>query len=213
LSTVSSTFTENSTDTSFINSGSISSNKTAKSSTSRNSLDLAIQASSLRGRPMSPPLSPRTKTPNFLNLSNLNRHSSFSKPGRLPTFMPPAVMNDPSANSPTSPTSPSKISRTVTSIKPRQRRFSFQAVSSRFSLGPSTPTSTTFPTTIKEKTDPSFSNSNSIIVDETALNKLCDVLPHADREVLSKYLRAAGGKDDLMAVGLYMKDLKSDEIL
>ncbi|CAG8541740.1 15376_t:CDS:2 [Funneliformis caledonium] len=205
LSTVSSTNTENSADISFTNSNTMSSDKTARSSTSRNSLDLAIQASSLRGRPISPPLSPRSKTPNFLNIT---RHNSFSKSNRLPIFMPPAVMNDPSANSPTSPTSSSKISKTV-SIKPRQRRFSFQSVSSRFSLGSSTPT---FPTAIKENNDPSLSNSNSIEVDETALNKLCDIIPQADREVLSKYLHAAGGKDDLMAVGLYMKDFKNDKI-
>ncbi|CAG8567465.1 12240_t:CDS:2 [Funneliformis mosseae] len=205
LSTVSSTNTENSADISFTNSNTMSSDKTARSSTSRNSLDLAIQASSLRGRPISPPLSPRSKTPNFLNIT---RNNSFSKSNRLPIFMPPAVMNDPSANSPTSPTSSNKISKTV-SIKPRQRRFSFQSVSSRFSLGSSTPT---FPTAIKENNDPSLSNSNSIEVDETALNKLCDIIPQADREVLSKYLHAAGGKDDLMAVGLYMKDFKNDKI-
>jgi hypothetical protein len=118
--------------------------------------------------------------------------------------MPPAVMNDPSANSPTSPTF-------STPIKPRQRRLSFQAVTSRFGLGSSTPTSTSFPTTIEEKNVP-LSNPNSVVVDEVALNKLCDVLPHADREVLSKYLRAAGGKDDLMAVNLYMRDLRNGEI-
>ncbi|CAI2168367.1 8245_t:CDS:2 [Funneliformis geosporum] len=201
LSTVSSSTTVYSADISFTNSSTMSSDKTAKSSNSRSSLDLAIQASSLRGH-MSPPLSPRSKTPNFINIS---RHNSFSKSNRLPIFMPPAVMNDPSANSLTSPTSSSKISKTV-SVKPRQRRFSFQSVSSRFSLGSST---LTFPTSINETNDP---NSNSIDVDETALNKLCDIIPQADREVLSKYLHAAGGKDDLMAVGLYMKDYKNDKI-
>ncbi|RIA81128.1 hypothetical protein C1645_575139 [Glomus cerebriforme] len=208
LSTISRIITENSVDTSFTNSSSMSSNKSG--STTRNSLDLAIQASSLRGRPMSPPLSPRTKTSNFLNISNLSRHNSFSKPSRPPIFMPPAVMNNPSANSPTSPTSSNKILKNVTPIKPRQRRLSFQAVTSRFSLGSSTPTSPSFPTTIEEKNVPS---SSSNFVDEAALNKLCDVLPHADREVLSKYLCAAGGKDDLMAVDLYMRDLRNGEIL
>ncbi|GET00017.1 hypothetical protein GLOIN_2v1537546 [Rhizophagus clarus] len=148
--------------------------------------DLAIQASSLRGRPMSPPLSPRTKTSNFLNISNLSRHNSFSKSSRPSLFMPPAVMNDPSINSPTSPTSSNKISKTATSIKPRQRRLSFQAVTSRFSLGSSTPTSTSFITTIEEKNVPSLSYPNSIVADEVALNKLCDVFPLVDREILSK---------------------------
>ncbi|GBB98140.1 hypothetical protein RclHR1_03150003 [Rhizophagus clarus] len=209
LSTISRTVTEGSVDTSFTNSGSINSNK---SGTSRNSLDLAIQASSLRGRPMSPPLSPRTKTSNFLNISNLSRHNSFSKSSRPSLFMPPAVMNDPSINSPTSPTSSNKISKTATSIKPRQRRLSFQAVTSRFSLGSSTPTSTSFITTIEEKNVPSLSYPNSIVADEVALNKLCDVFPLVDREILSKYLCAAGGKDDLMAVDLYMRDLKNGEM-
>jgi hypothetical protein len=45
-------------------------------------------------------------------------------------------------------------------------------------------------------------------VDERALDKLCDVLPHADRDILEKYLQEAGGKDDIMAVGLYMRDYK-----
>ncbi|CAB4415177.1 unnamed protein product [Rhizophagus irregularis] len=209
LSTISRIVTESSVDTSFTNLGSINS---SKSGTSRNSLDLAIQASSLRGRPMSPPLSPRTKTSNFLNISNLSRHNSFSKSSRPSLFMPPAVMNDPSINSPTSPTSSNKISKTATPIKPRQRRLSFQAVTSRFSLGSSTSTSTSFITTIEEKNVPSLSYSNSVVADETALNKLCDVLPLVDREILSKYLCAAGGKDDLMAVDLYMRDLKNGEV-
>lgn len=198
MSSLSRIITESSTDNSFVTSSSISSNKSGSSS--RSSLDLAIQASSLKGRPMSPPLSPRTKTPNFLNL---NRHNSFSKSSRPPIFMPPAVMNDPSANSPTSPTF-------STPIKPRQRRLSFQSVTSRFGLGSPTPTSPSFPTTIEEKNVPLL--NNSVIVDEAALNKLCDVLPHADREVLSKYLCAAGGKDDLMAVDLYMRDFRNGDI-
>lgn len=208
LSTISRIVTESSVDTSFTNSGSINSSKSG----TRNSLDLAIQASSLRGRPMSPPLSPRTKTSNFLNISNLSRHNSFSKSSRPSLFMPPAVMNDPSINSPTSPTSSNKISKTAIPIKPRQRRLSFQAVTSRFSLGSSTPTSTSFIPTIEEKNVPSLSYPNSVVADETALNKLCDVFPLVDREILSKYLCAAGGKDDLMAVDLYMRDFKNGEV-
>ncbi|CAG8531496.1 9595_t:CDS:2 [Scutellospora calospora] len=172
-------------------------------SSPRTFLDIAVQANSPKGHSMSPPMSPKMKT--STNFFNLNRRGSISRPT---IHMPPAVMNDPSANSsassiPSSPKSPKIIS------SKRQRRFSFQAVSSKFHFGSSNTSSLTFPT-IEEKTD--INLSNSVVVDEDALNRLCDVLPHADRDVLIKYLRAAGGKDDLMAVGLYMKDLKSGEI-
>ncbi|CAG8823111.1 7664_t:CDS:2, partial [Racocetra persica] len=155
----------------------------------RTFLDIATQTSSPKvHRPLSPPTSPKSKTPNIFNL---NRRGSISKSGRPMINMPPAVMNDPSANStPLSPKSPK-----TTSPK-RQRRFSFQAVSSKLLFGSTNTSSLSFPT-IEEKTDTNL--SNSVVIDEDALNRLCDVLPHADRDVLIKYLRAAGGKDDLIA--------------
>ncbi|CAG8442488.1 2218_t:CDS:2 [Diversispora eburnea] len=128
------------------------------------------------------------------------------------------ILNPPlsvSTNSTKSSTSSSRKSldgniQKKNSLRGRPIRFSFQSVTSRFNFGSSSsPTSSTFPTTIEEKNV--VNQSNSIIVDEVALNKLCDVLPHADREVLTKYLREAGGKDELIAVGLYMRDFKNDD--
>nr|CAG8438196.1 15975_t:CDS:2 [Entrophospora candida] len=148
----------------------------------------------------------------------LNRHSSISKTRSPipPLNMPPPVMNDPTANAKTTnpPFSPSSSSSTknnnkfATVISPKRRRFSFQAITSRLSVGSFAPISP-FPKTIEENNNNDSSNS-TIVVDEKALNKLCDVLPDAEREVLARYLRAVGGKDELLAVGLYMKDLKSN---
>ncbi|CAG8533992.1 3379_t:CDS:2 [Dentiscutata heterogama] len=202
--TLSSRTSDNSTDTNILTNSS-SQNSSKSLSFSRTFLDAVVQTNSPKSHPMSPPMSPKTKTSS--NLFNLNRRGSISKPNRPMTHMPPAVMNDPSTNSSASSTSMSPKSPKTASPK-RQRRFSFQAVSSKFFGSSSTP-SLPFPT-IEEKTD--TNSSNSVVIDEDALNRLCDVLPQADRDVLIKYLRAAGGKDDLMAVGLYMKDLKSGEI-
>lgn len=153
---------------------------------------------------MSPPASPKVKTTSsFATLTNLNRHPSHNKPSRL-AHMPPPVRNEPVVNSPISSMVSSSKSPKNTPPK-RQRRFSLQAVTARFSFGSSSSSLST--ATIEEK-DSSY--SDSIVVDETALSKLCDVLPQVDREVLTKYLREAGGKDDLMAVGLYMRDFKND---
>ncbi|RIB01242.1 hypothetical protein C2G38_1029530 [Gigaspora rosea] len=202
--TLSSRTSDNSTDTNVLTYSS-SQNSSKSLSFSRTFLDAVIQTNSPKGHPMSPPMSPKTKTSS--NIFNMNRRGSISKPSRPMSQMPPAVMNDPSTNSsassiPLSPNSPKMAS------PKRQRRFSFQAVSSKI-FGTSSTSSLPFPT-IEEKTDTNL--SNSVDIDEDALNRLCDVLPHADRDVLIKYLRAAGGKDDLMAVGLYMKDFKSGEI-
>ncbi|CAG8687808.1 21334_t:CDS:2 [Cetraspora pellucida] len=187
-----------------INVSAYSSSLNSSKSFARTFLDIAVQTNSPKGRPLSPPMSPMSSKPKTPNIFHLNRRGSISKSGRPMINMPPAVMNDPSANSaPLSPKSPK-----TTSPK-RQRRFSFQAVSSKLLFGSSGTSSLSFPT-IEEKTDTNL--SNSVVIDENALNRLCDVLPHADRDVLIKYLRAAGGKDDLIAVGLYMKDLKSGEI-
>ncbi|KAF0373960.1 hypothetical protein F8M41_012922 [Gigaspora margarita] len=202
--TLSSRTSDNSTDTNVLTYSS-SQNSSKSLSFSRTFLDAVIQTNSPKGHPMSPPMSPKTKTSS--NIFNMNRRGSISKPSRPMSQMPPAVMNDPSTNSsassiPLSPNSPKMAS------PKRQRRFSFQAVSSKF-FGTSSTSSLPFQT-IEEKTDTNL--FNSVDIDEDALNRLCDVLPHADRDVLIKYLRAAGGKDDLMAVGLYMKDFKSGEI-
>jgi hypothetical protein len=66
---------------------------------------------------------------------------------------------------------------------------------------------------------PAAVNSNDatldtlVEVDDHALNKLCDVLPLADREVLARYLQLAGGREYLMAVSLYMRDFKSGKLV
>ncbi|CAJ0912988.1 7009_t:CDS:2, partial [Entrophospora sp. SA101] len=157
-----------------------------------------------------------SKSKSQIFFTSLNRHSSISKARSPipPLNMPPPVMNDPTANAKTTnpPFSPSSSSSTknnnkfATVISPKRRRFSFQAITSRLSVGSSAPISP-FPKTIEENNNNDSSNS-TIVVDEKALNKLCDVLPDAEREVLARYLRAVGGKDELLAVGLYMKDLK-----
>ncbi|CAJ0767311.1 23955_t:CDS:2 [Entrophospora sp. SA101] len=159
-----------------------------------------------------------SKSKSQIFFTSLNRHSSISKARSPipPLNMPPPVMNDPTANAKTTnpPFSPSSSSSTknnnkfATVISPKRRRFSFQAITSRLSVGSSAPISP-FPKTIEENNNNDSSNS-TIVVDEKALNKLCDVLPDAEREVLARYLRAVGGKDELLAVGLYMKDLKSN---
>ncbi|KAG9305070.1 hypothetical protein G9A89_007710 [Geosiphon pyriformis] len=194
------------------------SSKSLKSSkSSRISLDISIQTSSLRVRPNSPPSSPKPRTSGFLSLPGINRRTSMNnKITRAATFLPPTVMDEISAtssntlvpkslNSPSIPKSPNSPS-----MPKRQRRFSFQSVSSRFSFSNSNSPSVT--TTIEETIDINEEKNSQVEIDDTSLNKLCDVLPHADRDVLQRYLQKAGGKDDLMAVGLYMKDLKSGEV-
>ncbi|CAG8530309.1 2831_t:CDS:2 [Ambispora gerdemannii] len=192
----------------------VSSSKSSKSSkSSRTSPDISIQTSSLRLN--SPPSSPRVKTSPFLSLSGINRRGSFSKVTRPTTFMPP-IANEPLFNSSsTSLHSISKSPQTTTSSTPpkRQRRFSFQSVSSfssRFNFSALNSTTSSFVTTIEEANDAKA--DLAVEVDDNALDKLCDVLPDADRDVLHKYLQKAGGKDDLMAVGLYMKDYKNGEV-
>ncbi|CAG8561843.1 2259_t:CDS:2 [Acaulospora morrowiae] len=176
-------------------SASLSSSKSSKSSVSlRTSFDM----SSLRSRQSSPPISPKFKASNFATLANLSRHGSSNKSNRTPINMPPPMMNDPANNSPMN---------SLRSKSSRQRRFSFQSVSSRFSFGSNSPSSIS--NSIEENNDASLSG---LVVDEVALNKLCDVLPYEDREVLAKYLREAGGNDELMAVSLYMRDLKNGDI-
>ncbi|CAG8480163.1 5029_t:CDS:2 [Ambispora leptoticha] len=188
-----------------------SSSKSSKSSkSSRTSLNISIQTSSLRLRPNSPPSSPRGKASPFLSLSALNRRGSFSKVTRPITFMPPSITNGPLSNSSSVslqsiPKSPQSTSPTTPPKK--QRRFSFQSVSSRFNFSSLNSSSSSFTTTIEESND-----ASAVEVDDNALDKLCDVLPNADRDILHKYLQKAGGKDDLMAVGLYMKDYKNGEI-
>ncbi|CAG8547836.1 16229_t:CDS:2 [Acaulospora colombiana] len=171
----------------------------SKSSKSSISLRTSLDTNRSKSRQSSPPMSPKLKSSNFF--SSKSRHGNSIKSNRSTVHMPPPVMNDPAVNS-------SVNSKSLKSS--RQRRFSFQAVSSRFSFSSNSP-SPTVSTTIEEKSN--SDSSSSVVVDETALNRLCDVLPHEDRDVLAGYLRAAGGKDDLMAVGLYMKDLKGGNTL
>lgn len=51
------------------------------------------------------------------------------------------------------------------------------------------------------KDDPEFASQ---------VNKLADLLPHADREVLAGYLRRAGS--DLNAIGQYLEDEKNGNL-
>lgn len=54
------------------------------------------------------------------------------------------------------------------------------------------------PTVIDISADPEFARQ---------VDKLADLLPHADREVLAGYLRRAG--QDILAIGQYLEDEKN----
>ena len=178
---------------------SISSSRSSKSS--RMSFD---QPSSIRNKTsLGHTPSTRSKTPTFL--SSIGRRTSLSKASSKSAVHSPIMYHISPNSSSTSLSSLPKSPPTPTTLK-KQRRFSLQSVTSRFGFG-----SNTNSVSEEKISNGSTQSLDTLVeVDEKALNKLCDIIPHADRDVLEKYLQKAGGKDDLLAVGLYMRDFKND---
>lgn len=60
---------------------------------------------------------------------------------------------------------------------------------------------------------PPRTSAESTGVFNTQVEKLSDLLPHADKEVLAIYLHRAKNQDPMLAIGAYLEDEKQGTLL